>query len=221
MRATRVLYVENDPALRGLMTRLLSARPELQIVTSCGSASEALDSPVVGQCDVALLDLALGEGEMNGMDLGIALRRRNANLGIVIHSQHDLAHAVRRLPPEEAIGWSFLPKSGDLRMEDLSAVLRDTARGVSSAPHGLDATPEAGPLALLSDRQRAIMSLTASGLSAVQVGQRLGVSHDTVRQELSRAYKVLVPEGAEGDDRRTLAVLAYLRLTRESEGSLA
>ena len=92
--------------------------------------------------------------------------------------------------------------------------------GVSSVPVGIDAAPEAGPLTQLTDRQRVIMSLTASGLSAVQVGQRIGASHDTVRQELSRAYKVLVPEGAEGDDRRTLAVLAYLRLTRDSEGSL-
>ena len=63
MRATRVLYVENDPALRGLMTRLMSGRPELEVVAACASASEALDSPAVPQCDVALLDLALGEGE--------------------------------------------------------------------------------------------------------------------------------------------------------------
>ena len=59
------------------------------------------------------------------------------------------------------------------------------------------------------------MGLTVAGFSAQQISEQLAVSYDAVRQDLVRAYRILVPEEAAGDDRRTQAVLAYVRLTRE------
>ena len=70
MRATRVIYVENDPALRGIMTSMLNSASELDVVMSTGSPNEALTYVPAAPADVALLDLALGVGEMNGIDLG-------------------------------------------------------------------------------------------------------------------------------------------------------
>jgi hypothetical protein len=41
-----------------------------------------------------------------------------------------------------------------------------------------------------------------------------------VRQDLSRAYRVLVPDAdPEADDLRTRAVLAYIELTRDDDAS--
>jgi len=95
------------------------------------------------------------------------------------------------------------------------AILRSTAAGRSI---GTD-TPgdSAGPqtLSALTDRQRAVMALAADGLAAPEIARRLGATHEAVRQELSRSYKVLVPTYSEGDDRRTRAVVAYLRLVRQ------
>jgi DNA-binding NarL/FixJ family response regulator len=70
VRATRVIYVENDPALRGIMTSMLNSASELDVVMSTGSPNEALTYVPAAPADVALLDLALGVGEMNGIDLG-------------------------------------------------------------------------------------------------------------------------------------------------------
>ena len=70
-------------------------------------------------------------------------------------------------------------------------------------------------LAELSDRQRAVMALAADGLAAPEIARRLGTTHEGVRQDLSRAYRILVPDVAEGEDRRTRAVVAYLRLVRQ------
>ena len=98
MRPTRVIYVENDPALRGIVSRFLAQRPELEVVLTASNGSEVLDSSAVAEADVALLDLALGMDQMNGIDLGIALRERNPNIGIVIHSQHTVDHLARRVP---------------------------------------------------------------------------------------------------------------------------
>jgi hypothetical protein len=50
-----------------------------------------------------------------------------------------------------------------------------------------------------------------------EVARRLGVSHDVVRQDLTRAYRLLVPEAEESEELRTRAILTYLQWTRDEE----
>ena len=132
MRATRVIYVENDPALRGIMTSMLNSASELDVILSTGSPNEALTYVPAAPADVALLDLALGVDEMNGIDLGIALRQKNPDIGIVIHSQYPLDFAIERVPEESRMGWSTLQKSGHMEVADLVALLKATAMGIAS-----------------------------------------------------------------------------------------
>lgn len=218
MRDTRVIYVENDPALQAIMGSMLGAVDGIDLVLSTDSPQVALASEWVMSADVALLDLALGADTLNGIDLGVALRERNPNIGIVIYSQYSLRNIARRVPESLSMGWSFIQKSGDMKVEELAEVLRLTAAGHSrddaqaaSSDTGLDAV---SVLKQLTPRQRAMMALVATGLSAPEIAQRLGASQDSVRKDRSRAYRVLVPEGT-GKDVRTRAVLRYLELTKD------
>ena len=218
VRPTRVIYVENDPALRGIITQLLEQRPEIDVLLATGIAHEALDQRIAEQADVALLDLALGSSQMNGIDLGLALRSLNDNIGIVIHSQYRLDTVARTVPPEALIGWVTLPKSGELPIAELVRTLKDAARGktMTESP----GEEEDNPLEDLSIRQRAVMGMAASGVKTTEIARRLRISHDAVRQDLSRAYRTLVPDAdPESDDLRTRAVLAYLELTRDDDAS--
>jgi DNA-binding NarL/FixJ family response regulator len=208
------MYVENDPALLGIFRDLLEAQEGIEVVCACTSAAEALASPTVESADVALLDLGLGSGSMNGIDLGIALRERNSDIGIVIHSQHEVGHVLPLLPAGDDMAWSYLPKTGDMRIADVVAIVKSTAAGRSLGTDG-GANVHVRSLADLTDRQRAVMALAADGLAAPEIARRLGTTHEAVRQDLSRAYRVLIPDVAEGDDRRTRAVVAYLRLVRQ------
>ncbi|MGI9135644.1 MAG: response regulator [Candidatus Nanopelagicales bacterium] len=215
MRPSRVIYVENDPALRGIMTRALSSSPDVELTLSTGDAVEALGSAKVQQADVALLDLALGADQLNGIDLGLALREINPDLGIVIYSQHSLKNLARRVPENQRMGWSFIPKSGEMEVAELIEILRATARGIALMSEEVRQGDDAGDLLeALAPRQRAVMALAATGLSAPDIAQRLGLTQDSVRKDLSKAYRVLVP-GDEGGDLRTRAVLAYLRIMRD------
>lgn len=215
MRDTRVIYVENDPALRGIMTRSLRSAEGIELLLESGSASEALAAPQVVNADVALLDLALGADELNGIDLGLGLRQRNSNIGIVVYSQFSMRNLARRVPEAQRMGWSFIPKTGDMRTEDMVAILRATAQGISHdrAESAATGSAEKSTLEQLTDRQRAIMALAATGLTAPEISVRLGATQDAVRKELSRSYRILVPD-ATGGDLRTVAVLAYLQLVR-------
>ena len=68
-------------------------------------------------------------------------------------------------------------------------------------------------LARLTPRQREVMAFAALGLDARAIAERLHLAHVSVRRELSRSYRVLVPDAEPGTDLRTSAVLEYLRLT--------
>ena len=216
MRATRVIYVENDPALRGIMTSLLQDSDEIELILATGLAHEALDPEAVRLADVALIDLALGSGQMNGIDLGLAMRKSNDNIGIVIHSQYDLDTVARSVPPAALIGWSTLPKSGDMFIEDVVRVLRETAKGFTSVT-ATSSREDRSPLERMTVRQRAVMGMTASGINPREIARRLAVSHDAVRQDLSAAYRVLVPDVQPEDDLRLRAVFTYLELTRQDD----
>lgn len=217
MRPTRVLYVENDPALRGILAYALQQHPDLELNAAVGDADAALAAAREYHFDVALLDLALGGDSMNGHELGLALREITNDIGIVIYSQHAVSDFTRTLPEDIRSGWSVIQKRADIGIDHLADVLRATARGESVIDTQiLKAREESAvsPIEQLTLRQRQIMALAASGLDANAIAEELHLAPVTIRQELSRIYAILVPNPKRGTDLRTTAVLRYLRETR-------
>ena len=217
MRPTRVLYVENDPALRGILAYALNQHPGLDLRAAVGDAQAALAVARAEAFDVALLDLALGGGSMNGHELGIALREVIDDIGIVIYSQHAVSDFTRTVPEELRFGWSVIQKRADIGISYLAHVLKATARGESVIDtEVVEARQQGGvsPIEKLTLRQRQIIAMAASGVDANIIAEELGLAPVTIRQELSRIYAVLVPNPKRGTDLRTTAVLRYLRETR-------
>jgi DNA-binding NarL/FixJ family response regulator len=216
--ALRVLYVEDDPALRGILTAILGSRQDLEIVVTAGSPTEALAAAESTDFDVALLDLSLGEDNLSGIELGIALREQRPSIGVVILSQYQVPTFLTRFAEDQRQGWSYILKRADLHPNYLSDVLHSTARGLNVVDPLMvkgQVSDQQPAVSQLTARQRDILSLAAEGLDAPTIAKRLDLTHGVVRQELSRAYQVLVPDPPEGADLRTLAVLRYVRETRE------
>ena len=220
MRPTRLIYVENDPSLLGVMSTILRSQPMLELILASADPLEVLGSECVEQADVALLDLALGRDTLTGMDLGMALRNRNPNIGIVIHSQHPMKNVSKQVPEAQRMGWSYLAKSGTLKPEELAEILRSTALGMSHDRMRSDDTEDGDGSELLmklTPRQRVIMGLASLGMSAPEIGDHIDISPESVRKDLSKAYQTLVPDGGAGSDVRTKAVMSYLRLVDDNE----
>ncbi len=221
MRPTRLMYVENDPALLGVMSTVLKAQASIEVVLATTDPLEALGSDLVNATDVALIDLALGSDTLTGVDLAMALRHRNPHMGIVIHSQHPLRALSRQVPASEQMGWSFLAKSGTLKPGDLVDILTSTAAGMSHLYLGKedDVTAQSDDVDLgsLTAPQRIVMSLASVGLTAPEIADQMNLSAESVRQHLSKAYKTLVPEPGLGSDMRTKAVLAYVALIQNAD----
>lgn len=115
------------------------------------------------------------------------------------------------------MGWSFIEKRGDISMDYLADVIKSTARGLNIVDPSVQRTRTemgANPLKQLSGRQREILALAATGLDAPSIAKELHLAAVTVRQDLSQAYRVLIPNPKLGTDLRMSAVLTYLRLSR-------
>jgi len=221
MRPTRLLYIENDPALRRILGEMLSSVKELEIIASLAGASEAMDRDLVKRADVALIDFALDQNGLNGVELGIALRNINEYIGIVIYSQFSVQHMVSRVPKTMREGWSFFDKSAEMKTEDYVKIIKQNSSGAGNweavlAKQDITKESEVSIFFSLTPRQRSIMTLSSQGKGAQEIAEQLGISYSYVRKELSRAYAVLVPEANQGADLKTAAVLKYMELMRTS-----
>ena len=219
MRNTRVIYTENDPALRRVLGEMLSSSPELELVGSFSNTNDSLDRELVSHADVALIDFALDQNGLNGIELGIALRNINEYIGIVIYSQYSVSKMINRVPKEMRNGWSFFDKSAEMELSDYVEVLKMTAAGNGNWVNFVDVESkktegQSSIYFTLTPRQRSIMSLTAEGVNAKEIASRLNLSYSYVRKELSRSYSILLPDLTHGEDQKTAAVLRYLELLR-------
>jgi len=221
MRPTRLMYIENDPALRKILGEILKGSSELELIASFSGSDEAMNRELVKQADVALIDFSLDQNGLNGVELGIALRNINEYIGIVIYSQFSVRPMVNRVPKSMRSGWSFFDKSAEMNVGDYAAILNVTASGKGNWEEVLkednkSQEGEASVFFALTPRQRSIMSLTVQSKSAQDIAEQLGLSYSYVRKELSRAYAVLLPNATSSDDLKTAAVLKYIELMRLS-----
>ena len=72
-------------------------------------------------------------------------------------------------------------------------------------------TDLAQPLSVLSPREREVLSLMAEGRTNAAIGQRLFLSEKTVEANVRRIFDKLRLTDTPDDNRRVLAVLAFLR----------
>lgn len=210
LKKTRVIYVEDDPTLLSIVSKLLRNQPELEIV-SVGNSADALakiDSQVF---HAALLDISLGQSSISGIELAHQIRSRNSDIGIVFFSQY----ASSAKPTDQGdyyMGWSTIAKTAELDGKYISRVLVDSALGKSHNVKAEEASPSSAEyFRQLNPRQIKLMSLLCQGYDTGKTSQELGLAPITVRAELTKIYKILVPDPEPGTDLRTTAVLRYLR----------
>ena len=215
MRPLTVLYVENDQALLGLLGGQLANDSRIAKLIRATDSSQALEVAKTQAIDVALLDISLGVSSMNGVELAKALRQAQENCGIVLLSQNITADVMNSAPEHFRYGWSAIQKTADLDLNYLIDVLQSTARGLNIVDPSEHVSKVNRSLSQLSQKQRTIMDIAATGVEATEIANQLGLAPVTIRQELSRIYKILVPAPKHGTDLRTTAVLNYLRLNRD------
>ena len=153
-----------------------------------------------------------------GLRAAQEIRARHPRIGIVILSQHVEAGTAMQLLAEspERLGYLLKDRVGDI--EDFAGTLRrvaaggsaldpaDRRRGCSRAPRRTARWPRSPP------REREVLALVAEGRSNKAIGDRLELTERAVQKHVTAIFAKLGLAADEDDNRRILAVLAYLRV---------
>ncbi len=211
----RVVLVEDEPLYRDLLRIALDQRADLEIVNAYGDADSALAGIPQDQPDVAMLDIDLGSA-VNGVQLGMMLRRSMPTLSIVLLSNHGDPEFVASLPEEVRGGWSYLLKKSVNDVDVLSRTISGAAAGLTvldpQLVAGMRLRPKkVGLLSRLTPRQTEILELIAQGYSNAAIAERLVLAEKSVENQINLLYQQLeIDRSTSGVQPRVKAVLTYL-----------
>jgi DNA-binding NarL/FixJ family response regulator len=211
----RIVVAEDQFLLREGITRLLQAHG-CAIAAAVGDGPALLQALVGERPDVAIVDVRLPPTFTDeGLRAALAARRQVPGLPILVLSQYVEQLYARELLADRAGGVGYLLKDRVFTDDQFVDVLRTVAKGGTVMDpevvaellvrHSRDA-----PIARLTNRERNVLALMAEGRSNAAIAQRLFVSEKAVSKHCTSIFAKLDLPPSETDNRRVLAVLAYL-----------
>jgi len=211
----RVVIGEDTVLLRAGVARLLEDAG-MEVVGQAADAEDLLRKVRAHKPDVAIVDIRMPPTQTDeGIQAAHEIRRRHPGMGVVLLSQHVEVGVATQVLAEAPQRLGYLLKDRVTDPADFAGSLRRVAGGGTALDpqivSGLLAIPgEDGPLRSLSPREQEVLALVAEGRSNKGIGERLGITHAAVQKHVSAIFNKLGLPAGEDDDRRILAVLAYL-----------
>ena len=214
MSTARVALADDDVLLREGLASLLE-RSGFEVVGQAGDPSELLSLVRALKPDLAIVDIRMPPTHTTeGLDAARAIREEFPDIGILVLSAYvEVEHAMELLAAGQRIG--YVLKSRVTAVGEFIETVERIANGGSVLDPALvkelvSARRTNDPLAVLSAREREVLTLMAEGRSNAGIGHRLWVTEGTVEKHVrSILMKLNLPEG-EDDHRRVLAVVTYL-----------
>jgi len=211
----RVVIAEDLFLLRDGLVRLLQAHG-FDIVAAVDNGDDLLRALVERRPDVAVVDVRLPPTFTDeGLRTALQARRQVPGLPVLVLSQYVEQLYARALLADQAGGVGYLLKDRVFGDEAFIEALRTVAGGgtiidpeVITKLLGRRVRDE--PMALLSPREREVLALMAEGRSNSAIAQRLFVSEKAVSKHSTSIFSKLGLAQSDDDNRRVLAVLAYL-----------
>ena len=166
--------------------------------------------------DIAVVDVRLPPSYTDeGLRAALEARRQVPGLPILVLSQHVEQLYARELLADQAGGVGYLLKDRVFTDEQFIDALHAVARGGTvmdpEVVAKLLARPSnQQPVTRLTDREREVLALMAEGRSNSAIAQRLFVSEKAVSKHCTSIFAKLDLPPSDDDNRRVLAVLAYL-----------
>lgn len=213
--ALRVVLGEDTVLLREGLAVLLESHG-CEIVGQASDPDELLLKVRSYTPDVVIVDLRMPPTYTDeGLRASHEIRARYPDIGVLVLSQYvEPAYAVE-LVAESAAGVGYLLKD---RVNDVaefvSALRRVAAGGTAFDPEVVSQLvgrrAREGVLDPLSPREREVLALMAEGRSNHAISKQLYMSARATERHVTSIFaKLRLPAGAE-DNRRVLAVLAFL-----------
>jgi len=208
----KVFLVDDHEMVRRGVADLLGEEPDLTVVGQASSVAEALSRVPALMPDLVVLDVRLPDG--NGVELCRELLSRLPALRCLM---------LTSFTDEDAMLEAILAGAGGYVIKDIKgSALLSAVRTVGSGRSLLDNRAAAalmsrlrtnakksGPLAGLTDQEKALLDLIGEGLTNRQIAERMFLAEKTVKNYVSRVL------GKLGMQRRTQAAVLATELREQ------
>jgi DNA-binding NarL/FixJ family response regulator len=212
----RVVIADDAPLIREGVTRLLTENG-VEVIAQVDDADALLIRVRDLLPDVALVDVRMPPTYTDeGLRAAREIRSRYSDTAVLVLSQHLEPEYALRLIEKKPERTGYLLKERIGRVEQLLDALQRVAAGECVIDRAvveelLAQRRQADPLEGLTPREREILALIAEGRSNRGICQTLWLSPKTVETHIRGAFAKLGIREAPEDNRRVLAVIAYLR----------
>ena len=211
----RVVLAEDLALLRDGLIRLLEAN-DFEVVEAVDNGPSLLRALLTHRPDVAVVDVRLPPTFTDeGLRAAIDARAQIPGLPVLVLSQYVEQLYARELLADRSGGVGYLLKDRVFNVNQFVEAVRQVAGG------GTAMDPEVisqlltrraadAPLQALTPREREVLELMAEGRSNAAIAARMFITDKAVSKHTNSIFSRLGLPQSEDDNRRVLAVLAYL-----------
>jgi DNA-binding NarL/FixJ family response regulator len=211
----RVVVADDSVLLREGLVRLLT-EVGCEVLAAVDDAPSLIRAVQEHQPDVAVVDIRMPPTMTDdGLRAAVELRRQQPSLAVLLLSAYiELSYADALLSDGRG-GVGYLLKDRVTSLDRLAEALKTISAGGTVLDPEVVAqllvSRRSDPLAALTPREREVLALMAEGRSNSAIAASLVVSGGAVEKHVSNIFtKIQLPDvGA--DNRRVLAVLAWLK----------
>ncbi|MEV4238814.1 MULTISPECIES: response regulator transcription factor [unclassified Nocardia] len=211
----RVFLVDDHEIVRRGIGDLIALESDLEVVGEAGTFAQALARIPALRPDVAVLDVRLPDG--NGIELCRELLSADSAPRCLILTSFTDEQAMLNAILAGASGYVVK----DITTLELIDAIREVGAGKSlldnraaaalMAKLRAEAEAKTGPLASLTEQERALLSLLGEGLTNRQIASRMFLAEKTVKNYVSRLLTKL------GVERRTQAAVLASKLNQQEQ----
>ncbi|GGV68478.1 LuxR C-terminal-related transcriptional regulator [Streptomyces griseoloalbus] len=212
----RVVLAEDLFLLRDGLVRLLEAHG-FEIAAAVESGPELARALAEREPDVAVVDVRLPPTHTDeGLQCALDARRRRPGLPVLVLSQHVEQLYARELLADGSGGVGYLLKDRVFDADQFVDAIRRVAEGGTAMdPQVIQQllarqSGDDRPLARLTPREREVLELMAQGRTNAAIAAKLVVTERAIAKHTANIFAKLGLEVSDDDNRRVLAVLAYL-----------
>ncbi|MCA2229141.1 response regulator transcription factor [Nonomuraea aurantiaca] len=212
----RVVLAEDSVLLREGLVRLLDAAG-MRVVAAVDEAEGLLRAAEEHLPDLVVTDVRMPPTHTDeGLRAALVLRREHPDMPVLVLSQYVEERYAARLLASAAGGVGYLLKDRVADVTDFIDALRRVAAGGTALDPEVVAQlllrGHSDPLDRLTPREGEVLKLMAEGRSNAGIGQELVLSEGAVGKHIGNIFTKLDLSPAEGDHRRVLAVLQFLKI---------
>jgi DNA-binding NarL/FixJ family response regulator len=215
-----VVVADDDVLLREGLASLLE-RSDFEVVGQAGDANELLDLVRDQEPELVIVDIRMPPTHSTeGLEAAHTIREEFPDTGILVLSAHvEIEHATELLATGHRIG--YLLKGRVLHVDEFIETLQRVVGGGSVVDPGLVQTlvrvrQADDPLSDLTERERQVLALMAEGRSNAGIAGQLWLAEGTVEKHVRHILAKLDLSETKDDHRRVLAVVTFLKSTKET-----